>query len=65
MLCSNITIKSEFTVDDYVENNIKNFPNPFTDEITVEIEHDYQQIEIYDLNGMVVFTTDMKSINSK
>lgn len=60
-----LTIKSEFRIDEVLNNRIHIFPNPFNDKITIELKPDYRSIEIYDLNGIAVFNIDLKQSNSK
>jgi hypothetical protein len=50
-----VTIKDDFGIEEYTQNSIHVFPNPFTDKVTIDLKPDYQTIEIRDLNGTVRF----------
>jgi hypothetical protein len=55
-----LTIKSEFGIYERINNHINIFPNPFKDEITIEIEPDYQVLEICDLNGIIRYSSNLE-----
>jgi hypothetical protein len=55
-----LIIKSEFGIDEIISNSINIYPNPFENEITIEIKPNSITIEIYDLNGISIF---LKNIN--
>lgn len=58
-----LIIKSEFGIEDYLSSAINIFPNPFEDEITVEIKPTYNIIDIFDLNGIRLFTKNINQAN--
>ncbi len=60
-----LTIKSEFGVNEIDNPVIKIYPNPFTDNFTIEIKPEFQTIEIYDLNGQIRFSKEIKQSNIK
>ncbi len=58
-----LTIKSEFWIGERIKNVINTYPNPFEDEITVEINPNYHSIEIYDLKGKRQFSKTLNQAN--
>lgn len=45
--------------------NLNIYPNPFNNQITIELKPDYQFIEIYNLDGKVVFSKDIHQSKNK
>lgn len=54
-------------VDDFKWEAIKIYPNPFSDYISIHIpfhlKNEYFKIELFDLNGRLVFKNNQPSIN--
>ncbi|MCB2218837.1 MAG: T9SS type A sorting domain-containing protein [Bacteroidetes bacterium] len=60
-----LTIKSEFGVDELNSQLINIYPNPFTDSFIIEIEPEFQILEIYDLNGVINLAIELDQPNQK
>jgi hypothetical protein len=60
-----ITIKNEFGFEELINNEISVFPNPFHDEITIELMPDFERIEIYNLNGIAVYELELDQSNNR
>jgi hypothetical protein len=60
-----LTIKSESGMNEIDNSTITIYPNPFSDSFNLDIEPEFQTIEICELNGMIKFTLEINHPNNK
>lgn len=62
---SNLYTNNTLSSSDFSQNNLEValYPNPVRDFINIEIENDIQSIEIYNIQGQKVLTSNQKQIN--
>lgn len=53
-----LTVKDEQGIEEALGGKIRIFPNPFSDIITIELDLEYNAIEVYDLYGSLLLQTD-------
>ncbi|MFT5777291.1 MAG: hypothetical protein ACI837_000222 [Crocinitomicaceae bacterium] len=62
----NILVDACLSVEEYINDNIKVFPNPLTNELNVQFDGDFD-LTIYDARGRIVYSnsgTDLLTINT-
>lgn len=53
------------TKKDENKNIIKTYPNPFNNHLNVELESEYEEIDICDLNGLTVYSSNLKQVSNQ
>ena len=58
-----VTITVTLGTSEFMSQNIFVFPNPAHDSINIETEFEIESVEIYNVQGQIVLTTNQKEIN--
>jgi len=55
-----VEVKSEFGIDDLLANRLEVYPNPCQDKLIIEVKQHFNQIEIYNVNGIRIYLQELK-----
>lgn len=58
-----LTVKDSYGIGEYANNLINVYPNPFNEKFTIEIQNNFQFMEILDLNGEMIYSKEINAVN--
>lgn len=60
-----IEVKSEFGIKEQQNNKLKAHPNPFSDQFTIALKPDFKHIEIYNTEGISIYSKEINIIGNQ